>query len=203
MARRSPDPASDLGIAARYAQRAVAFAPEQSSSHRARAAVLELQGDLEAALEAYRRAIALRPQEVPAVAGEGHVLLLLGRPHEAIRSLRAALATEPLSISAGNWTTWLGVAMLHAGEADNGVAALRRAMTIRSYLSGRDKALLLCAALAQNGELAEARSILGRLRAGDADLSLARVRAEAASANPRYLAQRERLVQGLALAGLE
>jgi hypothetical protein len=99
------------------------------------------------------------------------------------------------------WHTYLGTAQLVLGRDEEAVAAFRRG--VHGWRMDDRVALLgLIAALAPAGQRAEAEHLMAEARQRWPDLSLAGVRAKAPSPHPVFLAQRERLLAGLALAGL-
>ena len=206
---RSLNPTEDLRAAEQAAERAIALAPGRSDAHAALGSVLRLQPDrLEEALAAYRRAVALSPGANPSRGNVGWLLILLGRPEEAEQHLRAVLAAAPPDhVLRPFWHFCLGLVNLHLGRGDHGAAEFRRAVC--TACSGEPRGdtppriLHLAAALAHGGQVAEARTLVAEELERRPELTLARLRTrEDRSRHPAYFAQRERLLAGLALAGL-
>lgn len=202
-AGRSLNPGADLRAAEQAAERAVALAPQASDAYAALGSVLRVQPDrIEEALAAYRRAVALSPDAHRSRANVGYALILLGRPEEAEPHLRASLAAAPLDHGLrGSWHHYLGLVGLHLGRGDYGASEFRLALCARCS-DPENRALHLAAALAHLGQLAEARVLVGEARQRAPGLTVEALRAEAPSRHPAYRAQRERLLEGLALAGL-
>jgi Tfp pilus assembly protein PilF len=200
----------DLRAAERLASRAAALAPDRAFAHEARGAVLRQDPDrLEDALSAYLRSLAIEPNQPSVRANIGWVLVLLGRPAEAESYLRAALAVAPDHGRAPAWLTYLGLAELFLDREGHGAANFRRAIAKQPPGAavadvGLQRGLSLAAALALNGELEEARSLVGDLRrqhpaltAGTLTLWDCRC-----SRSPGFLAGVDRLRQGLVMAGV-
>jgi tetratricopeptide (TPR) repeat protein len=124
----------------------------------------------------------------------------IGRGVETEAHIKQALRLSPRDVSAYIWMMVAGIAKLHHGADTEAAAWLRRCVE-----ANRTNALghfYLAAALAQLGELQEARAIA---RAGLALLpsfTISRYRASAACDHPAYLAGRERTYEGLRKAGV-
>lgn len=201
----SLSPAEDQRSAERAAERALALAPDEASSHAAHGALLEFQPDrLEEALAAYRRAVALDANQHRARGKVGWLLILLGRAEEAEPYLRTTLEAAPAAASwRRNWQFQLGLARLLLGRGDHGAANFRESLCSPPTLGCDIRTLHLAAALALDGKPEEARHLVGEVRQRRPDLTAATLRQRPGpSRNPAYLAQRERLFEGLALAGL-
>lgn len=200
----SLDREADLTAAEGLAATAAALAPGLSTAHAARGAVLRHRPDrLEDALEAYRRAVALDSSAHPSRANAGWMLVLLGRAEEAEGHLRTSIAMAPEHPFVGTWLNYLGLAHLYLGREGNGAEHLRRSVGPRAIATNDVRALELAAALALNGQVDDARLVAGEVRRRwpEASVRWFRLRARH-SWNATYLAQRERIYQGLALAGL-
>lgn len=197
-------PAEDQRAAERAAERALALAPDDAFSHAARGAVLEFQPDrLEEALAAYRRAVALDANQHRSRGKLGWLLILLGRAEEAEPYLRTSIEAAPAAASwRRTWQFQLGLARLLLGRGDHGAANFRESLCSQPGASCDIRTLHLAAALALDGKAEEARHLVGEIRQRRPDLTAEALRQRPGpSRNPVYLAQRERLFEGLALAG--
>ena len=203
LAGLSEDRAHDLAEAVRLADRAIARGPNLGLAWVARAAVYRLEGRPDQALDAYRRGVSLDPSQIPAKANAGWMLVLLGRPQEALQLIRAALAaTRDDHPFRPTWQCYLGVAQLAAGEGDLGQQALRTTIGKDAVcIPQAERLLYLAAGDALRGDTDDARLLVSQVRQQwPAETPEALERA-ALSDNPAYLAQRETLFRGLALAG--
>jgi len=96
--------------------------------------------------------------------------------------------------------SFAGVAKLRIGAYEDAVARLRRSIELnRNFPLAHFN---LAAALAHLGRLEEARSAVQAGLALDPAFTLRRFRGRALSDNPTYLAQRERLYEGMCKAGV-
>ena len=103
-------------------------------------------------------------------------------------------------MSSHTWMLFVGIAKLWHGADAEAVAWLRRCIeTNRSYALGH---FYLSAALAQLGELQEARAIAQAGLVLLPSFTISRYRASAACDHPAYLAGRERTYKGLRMAGV-
>jgi DNA-binding winged helix-turn-helix (wHTH) protein/TolB-like protein/Flp pilus assembly protein TadD len=174
--------------------RALRLKPDSMEAHQAAMTVaLYVDWDWDAADSESRWMIAHAPNDARAHSWRGWYLTLMGRFAEAVEPLRAAQQLDPLSV---NITTMLGYALIESGEAEGGLAMMRRAVdaapshgAARSSLAevlfarGRpDEALeilrrepaqlgppvdaTLGYLLARTGRQHEARQVLQRLTAG-------------------------------------
>jgi hypothetical protein len=91
---------------------------------------------------------------------------------------------------------------LHAGRDDLAVEAFRAAIDRGGRRQHDERQFYQSAALALAGRVEEARGVAAEALARAPHMTVARFRARALSEDPAYLAQRERLLHGLALAGV-
>ena len=197
----SADPEADLRAAEHHLDRLSALQPEAWQTWNARGAVRRLQRRHADALAAYQRVVELSPGTLPARANAGLMLVLLGRAEEAIEPIRATIAmATPDHLFMPYWNACLGLALLHAAADDYGVEAFRRAQGDTALVPGALRDVHLAAALALSGDTVAAAAVLADLRQRGAEPSEEAIRASAMSGDPGYLAQRETLFRGLALA---
>lgn len=198
----SLNPAEDLQAAERLARRAVELAPDRWVARAVLAQVLRQQRRHEEALAAYREAVALGGTNT-ARANVARILLALGRTEEAEAPLRAVLAEQgPDSLHVGMRLHALGLVELHLGRGDRGAENIRRSLDRVAPTPHDVRRLHLAAALALGGRVEDARAVAADVLGREPELGIAYMRARAESDNPVYLAQREALYRGLALAGV-
>ena len=128
--------------------------------------------------------------------------IFIGRAEETEAHIGEALRLSPRDTLAYIWMTVAGLAKLHLGSYEQAVAWCRRAIEAnRNYPQAY---LSLAAALAQLGRLDEARSAVKAGLALNPTFAISRARAAwtAMSDDPTYLAQLERILEGLRKAGV-
>ena len=128
--------------------------------------------------------------------------IFIGRAEETEAHIAEALRLSPRDTLAYVWMIIAGFAKNHLGNYDELVAWLRRAIEAnRNYPAGYFN---LAAALAQLGRLDEARSAVTAGLALNPAFAISRARAlwTARGDDPTYLAQLERILDGLRKAGV-
>jgi tetratricopeptide (TPR) repeat protein len=146
------------------------------------------------------RALAIDRNLADAHAWIGVAKFLAGRNEETEGHVLEALRISPRDARASVWMYFVGAARLGAGRDAEAVVWLNRSIEL-----GRNwplPHLWLAAALARLDRLEEARDAA---RAGlelNPGFDIARLRSSAFSDNPRYLAGRERVYEGMRLAGV-
>jgi TolB-like protein/class 3 adenylate cyclase len=128
--------------------------------------------------------------------------IFIGRAEETESHIAEALRLSPRDMMAYIWMAAAGTAKRHLGIWEEAVAWFRRSIEANRNFPGSH--FELAATLAQLGRLDGARSAV---RAGlllDPNFSVSRARAffTAESHDPKYLAQTERLLEGMRDAGL-
>jgi TolB-like protein len=126
----------------------------------------------------------------------------VGRAEETEAHVLEAVRLSPRDTMAYTWMTYAGVAKLHLGNWQQAVAWFRRAIDAnRNYPVAHFR---LAAALAQFGRIDEAHSAVKAGLALNPTFAIARAHAAwtAWSDDPTYLAQTERILEGLRKAGV-
>jgi tetratricopeptide (TPR) repeat protein len=130
----------------------------------------------------------------------GHAKHHLGRAAETEAHVNEALRLSPRDTYAGYWMVWVGFAKLQLSADAEAVTWLRRGLeSNHNYPLGH---FHLAAALALLGSQSEARAASQAGLALDPTFTMRRYRAGASSDNPIYLAGRERLYEGMRIAGV-
>jgi tetratricopeptide (TPR) repeat protein len=146
------------------------------------------------------QALALDRNLANAHAYIGHAKYFLGRGAETEAHVQEALRLSPRDTEASIWMMFAGFAKLQLGADEEAVARFRRSVDFnRNHPRAH---FWLAAALAHLGRLDEARSEVQAGLALDPTFTLARFRTNVPSDNPTYLAKRERLNEGLRMAGV-
>jgi TolB-like protein/class 3 adenylate cyclase/tetratricopeptide (TPR) repeat protein len=146
------------------------------------------------------RALALDRNLAGAHAEIGLAKYNIGRAEETEAHIREALRLSPRDTSAYAWKAFAGYAKLYLGSDEEAVAWLHRAIeTNRSYSLQH---FALACALAHLGQLDDARAAVQAGLALNPTFTLRRFRAGTSSNNPTFLAQRERIYDGMRKAGV-
>jgi TolB-like protein len=124
----------------------------------------------------------------------------LGRGGETEAHIEQALRLSPRDTYVYVWTLFVGLAKFWLGADAEAIVWLRRSLEAnRNYPFAH---LFLAAALALVGELDEARATAQAGLALNPSFTIRRYRTSTASSHPVYLAGRERIYEGLRMAGV-
>jgi tetratricopeptide (TPR) repeat protein len=146
------------------------------------------------------RALALDPNLATAHAWIGLAKTYLGRPAETEGHVREALRLSPRDIFALRWMLFVGHAKLLLGADEEAATWLGRGIeTNRNYPLGH---FLLASALALLGKLDQAKAAVRGGLALDPGFTMHRYSTNLSSNDPMYLAGRERIYEGMRLAGV-
>jgi TolB-like protein len=146
------------------------------------------------------RALTLDRNLAVAHATIGIAKLFLGRGGETQAHVEQALRLSPRDTLVYIWSLFVGQAKLWQGVDAEAIVWLRRSLEAnRNYPSAH---LFLAAALALVGELDEARATTQAGLALNPSFTIRRSRTNTPSNHPVYLAGRERLYEGLRMAGV-
>ena len=126
---------------------------------------------------------------------------LTGRIEETEAHVLEALRISPLDYRAGTWLQYAGVAKLLAGRDEEAVTRLNRSIELNPNLLPAAY-FILAAALARVGRVDEARDAARVGLELDPGFTVARMRSSPFSDNPIYRAGRERIYEGMRVAGV-
>jgi tetratricopeptide (TPR) repeat protein len=130
----------------------------------------------------------------------GQAKIFLGRGADTEAHIQEALRLSPRDIQAFKWMLYVGIAKLQLNADAEAVSWLRRSIEAnRNYPFAH---FGLAAALALLGALDDAQAAAQAGLALDPSFNVRRFRASASTDNPTYLAKRERVYQGMRLAGV-
>ena len=189
-----------LATAETAALKALSLAPNHALANLVMGAVQIFTNRVAQGIAQCERALALDRNLASAHYTIGTAKYFIGRGEETEGHIKEALRLSPHDVWAHMWMISAGVAKLWNGSDAEAAVWLRRSIeTNRTQALGH---FYLAAALAQLGELQEARAAaqagLGLLP----HFTISRYRASAACDHPAYLAGRERTYEGLRLAGV-
>jgi TolB-like protein/cytochrome c-type biogenesis protein CcmH/NrfG len=146
------------------------------------------------------RALSLDRNLAAAHASIGQAKYFMGRGDETEAHIQEALRISPIDTNAYIWLGMAGFAKIHLGRDEEAVVRLRHALEINpNFPSGH---FYLAAALANLGRVDEAQSVAQAGLKLDPSFTISRFRANVASDDLAYLAQRERIYEGMRKAGL-
>ena len=146
------------------------------------------------------RSLALDRNLARAHANIGIAKLHLGRGGETEAHVEQALRLSPRDTVVYIWSLFVGLAKFWQGADAEATVWLRRSLEAnRNYPSAH---FYLAAVLAYVGELDEARATAQAGLALNPSFSIRRYRTNTPSNHPVYLAGRERLIEGMRLAGV-
>jgi tetratricopeptide (TPR) repeat protein len=175
--------------------KALSLAPDHALAHACLGNVLMNTNRATEGIAECERALVLDRSLTGAHAAIGNAKYFIGRAEETEAHIKEALRLSPRDTGAHVWMAVAGIAKLVLCRDEEAITWLRRAIEAnRNYPMAH---LWLAAALAHLGRLTEAR---GAAQAGLAlhpSFTIARLRAGVSSDNPIYLAQRERLLDGM------
>ena len=130
----------------------------------------------------------------------GMAKLFTGRAEDTENHVLEALRLSPRDTQAPRWMLAAGVAKLYLGRDEEAATWMRRAVeTNQNYPLAH---FFLAAACAHLEQVSEARAATKAGLGLDPTFTIRRFRAGASSNNPTYLAQRERLYDGMRKAGV-
>ena len=181
-------------------ERALALAPRGSMAHYCFGLVLLRTGRAERAIDELKEALSLDPNLAFAHAHIGFAKIALGHAEEAEAHIVEAMRLSPRDPGACVWCEFLGVACLMLGRVQEALRWLRKSVDLnRSYPVVQ---FHYAAALALLGRIEEARVETRTGLASASEFTIRRCRQGVFSDNTTYLAQHERIFQGMRLAGV-
>jgi tetratricopeptide (TPR) repeat protein len=180
--------------------RALSIAPRHSRAHAVLGLLQISTNRVAQGIPRCEQALALDRNFASVHAFIGNGKNRLGRAAETEAHVQEALRLSPRDTHSGYWMVWVGFAKLQLSADAEAAAWLRRGLEVnRNFSIGH---LHLAAALAWLGELAQARAAGQAGLALDPSFTIRRLRVSALDDNPTFLAGRERIYEGMRLAGL-
>lgn len=189
-----------LRIAETAVTKALELAPRNALAHLVYGNVLHVSGATERSLREFEFAIMLDRNLAWAHANAGFAKVLLGRAEEAEADLMNAIRLSPRDPGLDRWHALLGIADLFLGRLGSALDRLRKSIEMNPNVALVH--FFLAAASALSGRTAEASTAREAGLRLDPNFTVARFRNERRSQNSKFLAQRERIYEGLSLAGV-
>lgn len=194
-------PDADLRRAEALATTAIALEPHDASSHYALGFVRRMQRRFDEAIGELEAAIRLNPNMHLAYNTLGFTKVLAGRGQEALAHFADSIRLSPRDplLFVGHFG--IGWIRFLLADDDQAVEMLRKSIALNPGYSPAH--LFLTAAYAMQDRVEQAREALAAyLRTNPTVNTIALLRANAQSTHPVYMAQRERLYEGMRRAGM-
>ncbi|TYO65040.1 adenylate/guanylate cyclase domain-containing protein [Bradyrhizobium hipponense] len=198
--RFSPSREEDLRQAGEAIERALTLDPKSALAHHMKATLHYQFGRLEQAVTEYETAISLDRNFANSYGMLGATKVILGQPQEAFEHVQKAIQISPRDSSLSVWQLFVGVANLHLGRDDEAVVWLRKSVDLNPRSSFGH--LFLASALALAGQEAAARVEMAEFQRLNPGFTLGRFKAVEPSDRPAFVAQRQRVYEGLRQAGM-
>jgi len=189
-----------LRLAEAAIKKALVLAPRNALARLVYANVLHVSGLTEQSLRELELAISLDRNLAWAHANAGFTKVLLGRAEEAEADLLNAIRLSPRDPVLDRFYALLGIADLFLGRIESALDRLRTSVEMNPQLAMTHFFQAAAAALSGRAEEAKAAREAGLQL--DPNFTVARFRNERRSQNATFLAQRERIYEGLRLAGV-
>lgn len=199
---QSTDRGGDITIADQLATRALAADPNSYHAHHARARVLVAQKRADEALIAAEHSLRLNPGFMPTYLDLCQVNLMLGFGEKTVDYAGRAIRLSPPDPYLYVFYAQEGLGHIMLRQDALAVSSFRRAVANNPQFP--TPAAYLTAALALSGEEAEARMMLRQYLSfkGATTRTIADWKSMSYSDNPKYLAFRERIHEGLRKVGM-
>jgi TolB-like protein/Tfp pilus assembly protein PilF len=194
------DRAARLAAAETALIRALSLAPQHARAHWLLGRVKMLTNRAAQGIADCEQALALDRNLAGAHGAISLAKYLLGRGAETEAHILEALRLSPRDTEAYSWMISAGLSKLQLAADAEAVARFRRSVEINRNHPRVN--FYLAAALAHLGRLDEARSAVQAGLALDLTFTLSRFRTNVPSDNPNYLAGRERILEGMRIAGV-
>ena len=194
------DRATHLASAERAIIKVLTIAPNHAKAHMVLGFVRMFTCRAAQGIANCERALALDRNLAHAHAGIGLGKHLLGVGAETEAHLQEAMRLSPRDANAHLWMLFVGLSKLALGLDVEALAWFRR--SLEANRNHPNTHFHLAAALGLNGDLEEARSAVEAGLELDPNFTIRRYRNNAPSDHPTYLAYRERVYEGMRLAGV-
>jgi TolB-like protein/Flp pilus assembly protein TadD len=189
-----------LTAAETAAVKALSMAPQHALAHLHLGLVQMLTNRGLSAIAEFEQTLVLDRNQAAAHGCIGITKYFLGRGAETEAHIHEALRLSPRDNVAFRWLQFAGFAKLQLGDDAEAVMLMRRSVEANRNVPLSHFGLAI--ALALFGSVDEARGVAKTALAFDPGFTVRRFRSAAPTDNPTYLVGRERLYEGLRLAGV-
>ena len=194
------DPRPFMAAAERKFSRALSAAPNNAEAHWGMGFVLCLTGRAQRGIDELERALAIDPNMAIARATMGLAQIFVGRAEKTEAHVLEALRLSPRDRSVWLWFQQAGLAKAFLGDFAQALPWNKK--SIDANRNNPWAFFYLAACLAHLGRLDEARQEVKAGLAVNPKFTIARCRAGFVSDNAVFLAQRERMIEGMRMAGV-
>jgi TolB-like protein/class 3 adenylate cyclase len=194
------DRATRFAAAEKALIRVLSLAPQHARAHLLLGRVKIFTNHAAQGIAECEQALALDRNLAAAHGAIGIAKYLLGRGAETEAHVQEVLRLSPRDTEANVWMMFAGLGKLQHGADEEAVARFRRSIEINRNHPRTH--FYLAATLAHLGRLDEARCAVQAGLALDPTFTISRFRINVPSDNPTYLAERERLIEGMCMAGV-
>ena len=192
------DRSAQLAAAETIIAKVLSLAPKHASAHAISVQIFTKRAAQ--SIAEFEQALALDRNLARAHALIGLAKLFLGRGEETESHVNEAFRLSPRDTFAPEWLIYVGIAKAQLGADAEAVSWMRRGLDAnRNYSIAH---FHLGAALARLGELEQARTAVQAGLALDPNFTIHRFRTYARRDNTIFLTSRERLIEGMRLAGV-
>jgi TolB-like protein len=200
VAHMTDDRSARLAAAEATLIKALSIAPQHARAHALQGIIQISTNRAAQGIAKCEQALVLDRNFALAHAFIGNAKYQLGRAAETEAHVNEALRLSPRDTNAGYWMVWVGFAKLQLSADAEAVTWLRRGLeSNHNYPFGH---FHLAAAQALLGSQNEAGAAARAGLALDPAFTIGRYRAAVSSDNPIYLAGRERIYNGMRIAGI-
>jgi TolB-like protein/class 3 adenylate cyclase/Tfp pilus assembly protein PilF len=180
--------------------KAISLAPNYAPGHMHLGAVYFFTDRAAQGIAECEQALLLDPNLACAHGWIGIGKHFMGRGEETESHVQEAFRLSPRDTEAYIWMLFVGIAKLQLGADEEACARFRRSVEInRNHPRAH---FWLAAALALTGSLDEARAAAQAGLALNPGFTIRRFQRQTPSNNPTYLAKRERILEGMRMAGV-
>jgi TolB-like protein/class 3 adenylate cyclase len=194
------DPAPIAAAAEASLAKALTLAPNHPFAHSTMGYLFCNTNRAQRGIEEFERALALDPNDARARAGAGFARMFVGQAEQTEAHVLEALRLSPRDARIPQWLNQAGLAKSYLGEYEAAVGWLRK--SIDANRNTHWAYFFLAASLAHLGRLDEARTEVKAGLAVNPKFTVKRFRAGVESNNVVFLAQRERVAEGMRMAGV-
>ena len=198
--RWSDAPTEQLTHASAAVDRVLSVSPDDATAHFVKGEILRGGGkDIETAIREYEAAISINRSLAPAYASLGNAKIRAGKAEEAFTPLQTAIRLSPRDPLLSNWYFNICHAYTHLGRDAEAIDWCRRSVAISPFWIAY---VDLASAYAWSGRSGEARAAVDELLKLNPGYTVDRWAHAGFSSNPVFLAQYQRIIEGLRKAGL-
>jgi adenylate cyclase len=197
--RFSDAPAAELARADEAVERVLSSAPDNAQAHVTKGNILQVRKQFEQSIAEYETAINLDRNLANAYAASGLTKLLAGRAEQLFAPVETAIRLSPRDPLLNYWLYWICHAHTHLGHDDEAIDWCNKSIATNplwyAYVD-------LISAYGWKGQKDNARAAIADLNRLMPNYTVKKWANEGFSDNPVFVAEYQRIVEGLRKAGL-